>query len=81
VDKIETTIIFRFNRGTVLTVASGILPETTCRVLLAPHQWGTVDISKILKKYVNILNRFYATDIAFCHMAANYYIHVPSNFM
>jgi len=64
VDKIERTNICLFNRGTVLTDASRILPETTCQFPLAPHQGGKVDISKIIKNYVNILNQFYAID--FC---------------
>jgi hypothetical protein len=81
VDKIDTSIICCFNRGTVLTDASRILPETTCQVLLAPHQWRTVDISKIIKNYFNILNLFYATSFAFCHMAANYCTSLSSQFM
>lgn len=80
-DKRETKVVCRFNRGTVLTDASRILPETTCQVPLTPHQWGTVDISKIINNCVNILNQFYATDFAFCHVAANYYTSVTSNFM
>ena len=80
-DKIATSIICCFNRGTVLTDASRILPETTCQVPLAPHQWRTVDISKIIKNYFNIFNLFYATSFAFCHMAANYCTSLSSQFM
>jgi hypothetical protein len=36
---------------------------------------------KIIQNYVNILNRFYATDLDVYHMAANYYTSVPSNLM
>jgi len=52
VEKTETAIICLFNRGTVLTDASRILPEIACQVPAAPHQWGTVDIPKIIKKVI-----------------------------